>query len=33
MGYANFEINLEMLKRNQNDLVLAMNNLCNGLVT
>jgi len=33
MGYANFEINLEMLRRNQNDIVLAMNSLCNGLVT
>lgn len=33
MGYANFEVNLNMLQRNNNDLVLAMNKLCNGMVT
>lgn len=33
MGYSNFELNLNVLKRNNNDLVITINNLCNNLVT
>jgi hypothetical protein len=33
MGYNNFEVNLNLLKRNGNDLISAVNNLCNGLVS
>jgi hypothetical protein len=33
MGYTNFEVNLSLLKRNNNDLIIAINNLCNGLVS
>ncbi len=33
MGYTNFEVNLSLLRRNKNDLIVAMNMLCNGLVT
>ena len=32
-GYLNFKINHEMLKRNNNDIVIAINNLCNGIVS
>ena len=33
LGYLNFELNLNLLKHHNNDLVLAMNSLCNGQVT
>jgi hypothetical protein len=33
MGCSNFEVNLNLLKRNGNDLVAAVNKLCNGQVT
>ena len=33
MGYNNFEVNLNLLRRNGNDLIAAVNNLCNGLVS
>lgn len=33
MGYNNFEVNLNLLKRNANDLIAAVNSLCNGLVS
>jgi len=33
MGYFNFKINLSLLKRNENDLVISINKLCNGIVT
>jgi hypothetical protein len=33
IGYLNFELNLNLLKRHNNDLILAMNSLCNGQVT
>jgi hypothetical protein len=33
MGYSNFEVNLNLLKRNGNDLVAAYNSLDNGLVS
>ena len=33
MGYSNYEVNLNLLKRNHNDLINAVNSLCNGLVT
>jgi len=33
MGYSNFEVNLNLLKRNNNDLVITINSLCNGLVS
>jgi len=33
MGYLNFEINYRMLTRNNNDLVIAINKLCNNIVT
>jgi Ig-like domain from next to BRCA1 gene len=33
MGYSNFDVNLNLLKRNNNDLVITINSLCNGLVS
>jgi len=33
MGFSNFEVNLNLLKRNNNDLVTAINSLENGIVT
>lgn len=33
MGYYNFELNTELLRRNKNDVVLALDSLCNGFVT
>lgn len=33
MGYTNFEVNIALLRRNNNDLIIAINNLCNGLVS
>jgi len=33
MGYTNFEVNINLLKRNGNDLITAVNNLCNGLIS
>jgi hypothetical protein len=33
IGYTNFSVNLSLLRRNNNDLVVAINNLCNGLVS
>ena len=33
IGYVNFRVNLALLKRNNNDLVIAINNLCNGIVS
>ena len=32
-GYFNFRVNYNLLLRNNNDLIVAMNNLCNNLVT
>lgn len=33
MGYTNFEVNMSLLQRNKNDLITAINSLCNHLVT
>ena len=33
MGYSVFEVNLNLLNRNKNDLIMAVNNICNGNVT
>jgi len=33
MGYYNFIINFNLLQRNNNDLVVSINKLCNNLVT
>jgi len=33
MGYLNFMVNYNLLTRNGNDLVVAINKLCNNLVT
>jgi hypothetical protein len=33
MGYTNFPVNLNLLKRNNNDLTIALNLLCNGMVS
>jgi len=33
MGYFNYKINYNLLTRNKNDLVMAVNKLCNNLVT
>jgi len=33
MGYYNFKINYNLLKRNNNDLIMAVNKLCNNMVT
>lgn len=33
MGYTNFEVNLSLLKRNNNELIIAINHLCNGIVS
>lgn len=32
MGYLNFEVNLKLLLRSKNDLVIAINKLCNNMV-
>jgi len=32
-GYFNFQVNKSLLQRNNNDLAVAMNLLCNGLVS
>ena len=32
-GYYNFRINYNLLTRNKNDLIIAMNKLCNNMVT
>ena len=32
-GFSNFSVNLNLLKRNKNDLTIAMNLICNNLVT
>ena len=32
-GYLNFKVNFNLLKRCNNDLVVAINNLCNGIVS
>jgi hypothetical protein len=29
-GFSNFEVNINLLKRNNNDLGIVINNLCNG---
>lgn len=33
MGYLNFEINMKLLVRNDNDLVIAINKLCNNMIS
>lgn len=33
MGYLNFRVNYNLLMRNNNDLVISINKLCNNLVT
>jgi len=33
MGYLNFRVNYNLLVRNNNDLVVSINKLCNNLVT
>jgi hypothetical protein len=33
MGYTNFTVNYQLLKRNNNDLTIALNLLCNNMVT
>jgi len=33
VGYTNFELNHQLLKRNNNDLAIAINLLCNGIVS
>lgn len=33
MGYLNFRVNYNLLMRNDNDLVISINKLCNNLVT
>lgn len=33
VGYLNFRVNYNLLTRNKNDLVVAINKLCNNLVT
>ena len=33
MGYLNFDVNYKMLTRNGNDLVVAINKLCNNIVS
>jgi len=33
VGYTNFQINFNLLKRNSNDLAIAINLLCNGIVS
>jgi len=33
MGYLNFRVNYNLLVRNNNDLVISINKLCNNLVT
>jgi hypothetical protein len=32
-GFTNFQVNYSLLKRNNNDLAVAMNLLCNGIVS
>jgi len=33
LGYLNFRVNYNLLQRNKNDLVVAINKLCNNIVT
>ena len=33
MGYLNFRVNLNLLLRNNNDLVISINKLCNNMVS
>ena len=33
LGYLNFRVNYNLLTRNKNDLVVAINKLCNNIVT
>lgn len=33
MGYLNYKVNYNLLVRNKNELVVAINKLCNNLVT
>ena len=33
MGYYNFRVNVNLLIRNKNDLIVAVNKLCNNMVT
>jgi len=33
MGYLNFRVNFNLLVRNNNDLVISINKLCNNMVT
>ena len=33
VGYTTFSVNFALLKRNNNDMVVAINNLCNGNVS
>lgn len=33
MGYLNYKVNYNLLTRNNNDLVIAINKLCNSLVS
>lgn len=32
-GYTNFEVNYQLMQRNDCDMVVAINKLCNGLVS
>lgn len=33
MGYTNFQINLSLLNRNNNDMIVAINHICNGMIS
>jgi hypothetical protein len=33
MGYLNYKVNYNLLMRNNNDLIIAVNKLCNNIVT
>jgi len=33
MGYLNFKVNYNLLSRNNNDLIVAINKLCNNMVS
>jgi hypothetical protein len=33
IGYSNFDLNVQLLTRNSYDVVVAINKLCNGLLT
>jgi len=33
MGYLNYRVNYNLLVRNKNDMVMAINSLCNNFVT